>query len=54
MAGRAPWLDHLLILVTAVFFLENAALVWLWQQHRADRLQDQIDDLDALGQEDAR
>ena len=54
VAGRAPWLDHLLILVTAVFFLENAALVWLWQQHRADRLQDQIDDLDALGQEDAR
>ncbi len=34
--------------------LETGALVWLWQQHRADRLQDQIDELDTLGREDAR
>lgn len=52
--GRAGWIDHLIILAAAVFMLENCVLVWLWNQHRADRWQDQIDELDALGQEQAR
>ena len=52
--GRSAGLDHLIILASAVFMLETGALVWLWQQHRADRLQDQIDELDTLGREDAR
>jgi hypothetical protein len=52
--GRAPWLHHLPILAAVAFQLESLVLVWLWQQHRADRLQDQIDALDALGKEEAR
>ena len=52
--GRSAALDHLIILASAVFMLETGTLIWLWQQHRADRLQDQIDELDALGREDVR
>jgi hypothetical protein len=52
--GHARWLDHLTILASAVFMLENCFLMWLWNQHRADRWQDQIDELDALGQEETR
>ena len=50
-AGRAPWLDHLVIIASLVMVLETAALGWLWTQHRAARWQDQIDDLDALGRD---
>jgi hypothetical protein len=52
--NRAQWIDHLVILATAIFMLETAVLHWLWNQHRADRWQDRIDELDALGREEAR
>jgi hypothetical protein len=52
--NRSQWLDHLSIIAAAVFMLETCVLQWLWCQYRADRLQDQIDELDALGKEQAR
>jgi hypothetical protein len=45
---RAPWLDHLVILVSAGVFLETLVLLGLWLQNRADKLQDDLDDLDRL------
>ncbi len=52
--GRAPWLHHLTILASAAFMLETIVLAWLWSLYRADRWQDRIDELDALGKEEAR
>lgn len=47
--NRAPWLDHLVILVSIGVFAETLVLVWLWLENRADKLQDDLDDLDRLG-----
>jgi hypothetical protein len=52
--GRAQWLDHLVIIAGAVIMLETCVLGWLWNQHRANHWQDQIDELDALGEEETR
>ena len=46
---RAQWLDRLIIAVSSVLVLESLVLMWLWTQHRADKWQDQIDELDMLG-----
>lgn len=50
--NRPPWLDHLVILVSAGLFVETLVLVALWLQNRADKLQDDLDDLDRLGRPD--
>jgi hypothetical protein len=50
-AGRTPGFDHVVILISGAFMVETLALMWLWMLHRADRLQDRIDELDALGRE---
>ena len=47
--GRTPWVDHLIIVQTSFFLLESLVLAWLWLDHRADRIGDQIDQLDASG-----
>jgi hypothetical protein len=52
--NRSQWLDHLTILGAAVFMLETCIMHWLWNEHRADRWQDRIDELDAIGKEEAR
>ena len=49
--GRAPWFDHLIMAVSLAFVAESLLLMWLWMLHRADKLQDRIDELDALGRE---
>jgi hypothetical protein len=46
---RTVWVDHLIIAVGTFLMFETTALMWLWTLHRADKLQDQIDDLNALG-----
>jgi hypothetical protein len=46
--NRVPWLDHLVILVSAGLFVETLVLLGLWLQNRADKLQDDLDDLDSL------
>ena len=50
--NRVPWLDHLVILVSIGAFAETLLLVWLWLENRADKLQDDLDDLDRLGRPD--
>lgn len=47
--GRPVWLDHLIIPIAGACGLETVAMLWLWMLHRADKLQDRIDELDALG-----
>ena len=49
---RALWLDRLIIAASSVLILESLALMWLWTRHRADKWQDQIDELDTLGKEE--
>ncbi len=46
---RTPWLDHVIIVVGMGFVAETLALMALWTLHRADKWQDRIDELDALG-----
>jgi hypothetical protein len=50
--GAPLWRQALMITVSLLYIVENLALFALWFQHRADKLQDQIDDLDRMG--DAR
>jgi len=49
---RVLWLDHAIIIASSIVLVETLILVWLWNRHRADRWQDQIDELDALGKEE--
>jgi len=49
--GRSAWIDHLIVGGGAVLMLESFVLVWLWNLHRADRWQDQLDELDGLDKE---
>jgi hypothetical protein len=46
---RAPWPKWLILLMINVAMAETLALLLLWTLHRADKLQDRIDELDALG-----
>lgn len=46
--GRSVFADHLIIIVASAFVLESFLLAALWMQHRADKWQDRIDELDAL------
>jgi hypothetical protein len=47
--GAPPWRLALMIGASVLFVVTNLVLVALWFQHRADKLQDQIDDLDRMG-----
>ena len=49
--GSHVWIDHLFVIAGVVVSLEGFALVWLWNLHRADKWQDQLDELDGLGKE---
>jgi len=47
--GSPPWRLALLMGVSLIYAVENIVLFALWFENRADKLQDQIDDLDRLG-----
>jgi hypothetical protein len=50
--GRSAGIAHLLIIAGAVVMIESFVLIWLWNLHRADKWQDQLDELDALDKEE--
>jgi hypothetical protein len=47
--GRTVWVDHLIIAVGTLVMMGALVLMWLWTLHRADKTQDRIDELNALG-----
>jgi len=48
---RAVWVDHLIIAVAWVFVIETWALCWLWMLRGADKREDRIEALEALGKD---